>query len=87
MAEVTQTSESNGSCVDLLRAINLFGLSDSISSPGAYTCYKRLDLFELELGILPGAFTAAEIVDLFKAAAFTPNRNSGFSEEPLRHAA
>jgi hypothetical protein len=65
-------SFGDGSCAALLRAFDLLGLADSIGSPGPYTCYRRLDLFDLEIGILPGNFSAEEVADLYKAAAFKP---------------
>ena len=67
-----EASCGDGSCAAVLRAVDLLGLADSIGSPGPYTCYRRLDLFDLEIGILPGNFSAEEIADLYKAAALKP---------------
>lgn len=65
----TDDSFRDAPCAALLKALDVLGLADSIGSPGPYTCYRRLDLFDLEIGILPGNFSATEVIDLFKAAA------------------
>ena len=87
MANKIQTTDVNGSCGELLRAMDLIGISDSIGSPGVYTCYKKLDLFDLQIGVLPGNFSAQEIEDLFKAAAFEPTELDAIQFHDYKNAA
>jgi len=68
MQNSIQTSDQTGSCTDLLTGFGLIGLSDSIGVPGTYTCFQHLANDELRVGILPGNFSSAEVIELFRAA-------------------
>ena len=87
MPNKIHTSEDSGSCSDLLKAIGLVGLADTIGLPGAYTCFQRLDLFDCQIGIVPGNFSAAEVIELFKAAALVPESHLQHNRSETKTAA
>ncbi len=70
MANKIQATDPQGSCGEVLKALELAGLTQEIGKPGRYTCFHRLDLFDMEFGIVPGNFTAKEVCELFKMAGY-----------------